>query len=238
LSKTDAEKKTLLQKIKNLRKNGIFATLLLLLIILIANFVIQGALTLILKTDRPLHTPISGSMEPTLNIGDLLIIQGGVTGESVYAHPGNGDIIIYHDPRDYNGIPIVHRAVDKYWVDSVWYIVTKGDNNPSVDDWRWYGFPVGGNYSVAGHPESYIVGKVIFRIPYLGYFLRAFDEAVINIGSFAITLRQLLIIILVVALVYLELTGSKEESKKNEEPEKQENTEQRSNEPLSINGAL
>ncbi len=227
MSKTDAEKNTLLQKIKNLRKNGIFATLLLLLIILIANFVIQGALILILKTDRPLHTPISGSMEPTLNIGDLLIIQGGVTGESVYAHPGDGDIIIYHDPRDYNGIPIVHRAVDKYEVEGVWYIVTKGDNNPTVDDWRWYGFPAGGNYSVAGHPESYIVGKVIFRIPYLGYFLRAFDETAINLGVFAITLRQLLIIILLVALVYLELTGSKEEPKKPQEPEKQENAEQK-----------
>jgi len=225
LTKADAKKETLRQKFKNLRKNGIFATLLLLLVILIANFAIQGALTLILKTDRPLHTPISGSMEPTLNIGDLLIVQGGVTGESVYAHSGDGDIIIYHDPRDYNGIPIVHRAVDKYEVDSVWYIVTKGDNNPTVDDWRWYGFPVGGNYSVAGHPESYIVGKVIFKIPYLGYILRAFDETAINLGAFVISLRQLLIVILLVALVYLELANPEEKPKKPKETEKQENHE-------------
>jgi len=225
LTKADAKKETLRQKFKNLRKNGIFATLLLLLVILIANFAIQGALTLILKTDRPLHTPISGSMEPTLNIGDLLIVQGGVTGESVYAHPGDGDIIIYHDPRDYNGIPIVHRAVDKYEVDSVWYIVTKGDNNPTVDDWRWYGFPVEGNYSVAGHPESYIVGKVIFKIPYLGYILRAFDETAINLGAFVISLRQLLIVILLVALVYLELANPEEKPKKPKETEKQENHE-------------
>ncbi len=225
MTKADAKKETLRQKFKNLRKNGIFATLLLLLVILIANFAIQGALTLILKTDRPLHTPISGSMEPTLNIGDLLIVQGGVTGESVYAHSGDGDIIIYHDPRDYNGIPIVHRAVDKYEVDSVWYIVTKGDNNPTVDDWRWYGFPVGGNYSVAGHPESYIVGKVIFKIPYLGYILRAFDETAINLGAFVISLRQLLIVILLVALVYLELANPEEKPKKPKETEKQENHE-------------
>jgi len=225
LTKADAKKETLRQKFKNLRKNGIFATLLLLLVILIANFAIQGALTLILKTDRPLHTPISGSMEPTLNIGDLLIVQGGVTGESVYAHSGDGDIIIYHDPRDYNGIPIVHRAVDKYEVDSVWYIVTKGDNNPTVDDWRWYGFPVEGNYSVAGHPESYIVGKVIFKIPYLGYILRAFDETAINLGAFVISLRQLLIVILLVALVYLELANPEEKPKKPKETEKQENHE-------------
>jgi signal peptidase I len=225
MSKTDAEKETLRQKLKKLRKNGIFVTLLLLLVILIANFAIQGALTLILKTDQPLHTPISGSMEPTLNIGDLLIIQGGVTGESVYAHPLNGDIIIYHDPRDYEGIPIVHRAVDKYEVDGIWYIVTKGDNNPTVDDWRWYGFPVGGNYSVGGCPESYIVGKVILKIPYLGYVLRAFDETAINLGAFAISLRQILIVILLIALVYLELAHPEEKPKKPQEPEKQDETE-------------
>ncbi len=224
--KAESKKETLLQKIKNLRKNGIFATLLLLLFILLANFVIQGALTLILKTSRPLHTPISGSMEPTLNIGDLLVIQGGITGESVYAHTGDGDIIIFRDPRNPDGIPIVHRAVDKYIVRDTWYIVTKGDNNPTVDDWSWYDFPRGGNYSVAGHPESYIIGKVIFWVPYLGYFLRAFDETAINLGVFAITLRQFLIIILLVALVYLELTGSEEETKKPQETEKQENTEQ------------
>ena len=224
--KAESKKETLLQKIKNLRKNGIFATLLLLLFILLANFVIQGALTLILKTSRPLHTPISGSMEPTLNIGDLLVIQGGITGESVYAHTGDGDIIIFLDPRDTDGIPIVHRAVDKYKVGDTWYIVTKGDNNPTVDDWSWYDFPRGGNYSVAGHPESYIIGKVIFWVPYLGYFLRAFDETAINLGVFAITLRQFLIIILLVALVYLELSGSEEETKKPQETEKQEKTEQ------------
>jgi signal peptidase I len=227
LQKDKSEKKTLLlQKIKSLRKNGIFATLLLLLFILLANFVIQGALTLILKTSHPLHTPISGSMEPTLNIGDLLIIQGGITGETVHAHPGDGDIIIFLDPRDTDGIPIVHRAFDMYKVGDTWYIVTKGDHNPTVDDWRWYGFPVGGNYSVAGIPENYIVGKVIFKIPYLGYFLRTFDETTINLGVFAISLRQLLIIILLVALVYLELSGSEEEAKKPKETEKQENTEQ------------
>ena len=106
----------------------------------------------------------SGSMEPTLKIGDLLIIQG-ITGESIYAHSSDGDIIFFHDPRNYSGIPIVHRSVDKYEVDGTWYIVTKGDNNPTVDDWSWYGYPKGGIYNVAGVPDSYIIGKVIIIIP-------------------------------------------------------------------------
>lgn len=228
--KAQSAKESVFQKIKNLRKNGLITTLFLLLLVLLANFVIQGALTLILKTSTPLHTPISGSMVPTLNIGDLLIIQGGMTGASVNAHLGNGDIIIFHDPRDYNGIPIVHRAIDKYQVGDTWYIITKGDHNGrsindyeyGADDWSSY-FPRGGNYSKAGVPENYIIGKVIFWIPYLGYILRAFDETAINLGIFAITLRQFLIIILLLAFVYLELIDTEEETKKPpqiENPEK------------------
>ncbi len=164
---------------------------------------------LVLKTSTPLHTPISGSMEPTLKVGDLLIIQGGVTGASVYAHPSDGDIIIFHNPMNYDGIPIVHRAVDKYQVNDTWYIVTKGDHNFFVDNWP--GFPSGGNYGVAGCPESYIIGKVIFSIPYLGGVLSKFDESIVNLGVIAFTARQLIIIVLLIAFAYLELTGSKEE---------------------------
>jgi signal peptidase I len=226
--KTQSEKQNSFQKTRNLRKNALVATLLLLILVLLANFIIQGALILILKTPDPLSTPISGSMEPTLNPGDLLIIQGGITGESVYAHPVNGDIIIFHNPEDYNGTPIVHRAIDKYEYNGKLYIVTKGDNtltNPRPDDWSWYGFPEDRNYSVAGIPESYIISKVIFRIPYMGYVLMALDETTINLGIFAITLRQFLIVILLIAFVYLELTGSEEETEKLPKTEKPENRE-------------
>ncbi|MBS7614719.1 signal peptidase I [Candidatus Bathyarchaeota archaeon] len=218
--KTHSEKIGLFQKIRDLRKNGLVALLLLLTLLLVANFVLQGVLMLILKTSTPLHTPISGSMEPTLNVGDLLIIQGGVTGESLYAHAGDGDIIIYRDPRDYDGIPIVHRAVDKYQVNGTWYIVTKGDANSIVDDWSWYGFPRGGTYNVAGCPESYVIGKVIFSFPHLGGILSKFDAPMVNLGIFVLSLRHFLIIILLMLLVYLELTGSKEEVKETQGPEK------------------
>ncbi|MBS7656532.1 MAG: signal peptidase I [Candidatus Bathyarchaeia archaeon] len=220
--KAHSEKTGLFQKIKDLRKNGLVALLLLLTLLLVINFVLQGILMLVLKTSTPLHTPISGSMEPTLNVGDLLIIQGGVTGESLYAHAGDGDIIIYHDPRDYDGIPIVHRAVDKYQVNGTWYIVTKGDANSFVDDWSWYGFPRGGTYNVGGCPESYVIGKVIFSLPYLGGILSKFDEPMVNLGIFVLSLRHFLIIILLMLLAYLELAGSKEEIKETSRPEKPE----------------
>jgi signal peptidase I len=231
--KVQSENENLPQKTKKTRKYGLVTLLLFLIFLVASRFVIQGALTLILKTPYPVHSVYGVSMEPTLKNGDLLIIEGGITGESLYAHLGNGDIIIFHDPRDYNGTPIVHRAIDKYKVGDTWYIVTKGDNNGlslydynGADDWSWY-FPTGGNYSKAGVPESYIIGKVVFWMPYLGSILEMFDEPITNLGVFAITPRLVLVMILFVALVYLELTDSQEETNelpKTEEPRKEEQT--------------
>jgi len=240
--KAQSEKEKLFQKIKNLNKQVLVTMLLLLvLIFLISNFVIPWVLTIILKTSQPLYTPISGSMEPTLRPNvDLLIVQGGVTGENLYAHLGDGDIIIFHPPSDYNGKSWVHRAVDKYEVNDTWYIVTKGDNNGNdlydwnaTDNWVYYGFPKGGLYDKAGFPESYIVGKVIFCIPYLAAILSKIDEPII----FGLTLRHFLIIVVLIAFVYLELTDSNEKEPK-KAAEKPENDGKRRNEPLSINCSL
>jgi signal peptidase I len=239
--KAQSENENLPQKTKKTRKYGVVTLLLFLIFLVASRFVIQEALTLILKTPYPVHSVWGVSMEPTLKNGDLLIIEGGITGESVYAHLGNGDIIVFHDPRDYNGTPIVHRAIDKYKVGDTWYIVTKGDNNGlslndynGADDWFWY-FPTGGNYSKAGVPESYIVGKVVFWIPYLGSILETFDEPIVNLGAFAVTLREVLVIILFVALVYLELTDSEEEKMNHQKLKNPEKKSKQQNEPLSIN---
>jgi signal peptidase I len=190
-------------------------------LVLLGYFLLQAVLTAALGTTTPLHTPISKSMEPTLKIGDLLIIQGGLRGEDVYANLGNGDIIIFKDPRNPDGIPIVHRAIEKYMQDGTWYIITKGDNNltnPHPDNWYPW-FPRGGNpetawYPKAGHPETYIIGKVIIIIPYLGYAFRLLDEPIFFVGSYAITARVVLIVTLIAAFIYLELKDLNEEKEK------------------------
>jgi len=214
-----SKKNRLLQGLNTLKEKGVIGTIFLLIILLVGNFVLQGAMRIILRTSTPFHTPISGSMEPTLKIGDLLIIQGSVTAKDIYAHPGNGDIVVFKDPMNPEGIPIVHRAIDKYQVNGVWYIVTKGDNNAVPDDWAWY-FPRGGKYNVAGHPESYLIGKVIFVIPYVGYFQRALDETKITLDGYAVTLRMFFIAILIVALFYMEFTSSPEDAEEQSKTEK------------------
>lgn len=177
--------------------------LFLLVLVLLANFAFQQALVLVLRTERPLHTPISGSMLPTLKIGDLLIIQGGLRAGDIYANPGDGDIIIFRDPRNPSGIPIVHRAIEKYQEGEEWYFRTQGDNNPHPDSW-----PV---------PEDYLLGRVIVAVPLLGYFLRFLDETQIYLGGQSVTLRTVIIIVLIAAFIFLEYTSTSEEKQQTED---------------------
>jgi len=189
-----------LRRVDNILRSGVFGAVLLILLALLGSLALQWALALALQTSTPLHTPISGSMEPTLKIGDLLIIRGGLKAEDIHANPKDGDIIIFYSPNDPNGLPIVHRAIEKIQKDGKWYFVTKGDNNP-YDDYKTFGWLV---------PEDYIIGKVIFVIPKVGYILRGLDETKIYIGGYAITLRMLLMAADILVLLYLELTSYEE----------------------------
>lgn len=216
--KVKAEKKSILRVFESLRKGGIVQTLFLLVLVLFGYFVLQAALVAVLRTSTPLHTPISRSMEPTLKIGDLLVIQGAIKGEDVYTKLADGDIVIFRNPRDPDGIPIVHRAIDKYEIKGKCYIVTKGDNNCDLnlvtcaDNWYTY-FPVGGIYNKAGHPEEYLIGKVILVIPYFGFIFRLLDEPVFFVSGYAVTVRVVLIMLLVTVFVYLELANTGEHEK-------------------------
>ncbi len=82
----------------------------------------------------------------------------------------SNDVIIYQPPSYdlYSVIgDIVHRTFFRIDVDGEYYYVTRGDNNPYLDiqayDYRFdmINRPV---------PEEYLRGKVIGRLPLLGYF--------------------------------------------------------------------
>ena len=182
-------------------KSGLFGFVMLILLALIGSFALQWILSLALHTSVPLHTPISGSMEPTLKIGDLLVICGGLKAEDIHASPKDGDIIVFKNPDNPNGMPIVHRAIKKFQKNGKWYFITKGDNN-YYDDYKLFGWII---------PEDYIIGKVIFVIPKLGYIFRGLDEIKLQIGGFAITLRMILIAVDIVALLYLQLADYRSE---------------------------
>jgi len=104
-----------------------------------------------LSTDIPLAVVSSYSMEPTLHVGDLLIVVG-VRGEDVRI----GDVIVYRGRRE----PIVHRVIRVAVVNGKPRFLTKGDANryPDQDPGNpstWVG-------------EDRLVGKVVAVVPYLG----------------------------------------------------------------------
>ena len=161
-------------KLKELLKNEWVKTGIMLAIVLVAFFSVWFGVRYALDTAYPLLAVASGSMVPTLNVGDLIIVQGISNFSTVYAHPGNGTIIVFHTylPGDNHpmllGVAsdelIVHRVINETEIDGVYYFSTKGDANPIPDTWdpKPYGYGT-------GVPDYYVVGKVVGKIPWIGY---------------------------------------------------------------------
>jgi len=127
------------------------ATMVILIIAIFSGFWFGSQMAL--NTHYPALAVASTSMLPTLNVGDLIIVQG-VDPAEINAQYITGDIVVFRSPSDPDKL-IVHRAVkmeargDGYW------ITTQGDKNPGPDQ---------------PFHESYLIGKVIARILYLGNF--------------------------------------------------------------------
>jgi len=140
--------------------SDLISMLILAGLVVVGVFLFRTILVATLQTEYPLHTPISISMQPTLNVGDLLIVQKVSDFESVHADLQNGDILVFRKPDDPNEF-IVHRAIEKTWnpEDGKYYFKTKGDNNRSPDQ----------PYSFSLVSEDDVIGKVIWKIPLLGY---------------------------------------------------------------------
>lgn len=168
---------------KKVWKNEVFRVAVTLALVFLA---VQGAWTLMkaaLGTEVPLAYVPSRSMEPTLRVGDLVVIEG-VKPQEISL----GDILVFYVPGHYgeDSYRIVHRVVSIVQVDGALGFETKGDNNPSSDLYRW------------GYiPASHVVGVVRYRIPYVGYL--------------AIKLREplgiLTVILLILIFVVAEFTG-------------------------------
>ena len=97
-----------------------------------------------------IDTVLSGSMEPELKIGSVVITRSIPQDEIM-----KGDIITFISPTDHELTS--HRVSTK--IDgSPLYFETKGDANEESD-----------SYLV---PASAVEGKVVFSLPYIGYVTR------------------------------------------------------------------
>ena len=176
------------------------AYIVIVVAVVIAIFVIGTKFAL--GTANPFYVVSSGSMIPTLNVGDLVIIQHSSNNNSSSSSSFNtlkvGDIIVFKSygvTRAGQHITIVHRvAAITMDIHGSRIIITKGDANPS-------------SIPLVDYPimEKNYIGKVVYVIPKVGLISLTSDRSVIYIiiGS-----------IIIITLAYNFMKGRRENKKK------------------------
>ena len=131
------------------------------------------------------------SMLPTLEGGDLVVIQGvPVNGVHV------GDIVVYNNLCSTGGESVVHRVVN---ITSNG-LITKGDNNRAND--------IVSNIAVSPINQQCLEGKVVFVIPYVELLAYYVDQN--RLPQWVNYLPSILILIIVIA----SLLGEEKEDDK------------------------
>jgi signal peptidase len=160
---------------------AIFYVLIIVVILVGAELVVGSAFG-----SSPVYVVVSGSMEPTLKVGDLVVAQG-VPFSSIHV----GQVIIYGRPDPLhacNGETIVHRVV----AITSQGLITQGDNrvtNPSPDSWS----PI---------PATCVKGVVVLAFPYLGLISIAIPTPY----------NYALVGLIILAVFLSELRGAKEDT--------------------------
>ena len=106
-------------------------------------------LTLPALTGHRSMTVLTGSMEPTLETGSVVVDEVIQPTEARV-----GDIVTFTDPAN-PGRQITHRLKSARVEGNTAHMVTKGDANDTVEEWE---VPVDGE-----------IGRVIYNVPKLGY---------------------------------------------------------------------
>lgn len=91
----------------------------------------------------------SGSMEPAIKTGGIVVIQP-------QASYSIGDVVTFGKDTK-TDVPTTHRIMEERSEGSVTYFTTKGDANEEIDA-----------NEVLAHD---VIGKVLFTVPYAGYIL-------------------------------------------------------------------
>ncbi len=165
--------------IRALMRNPIARVIILIVILFAATYGGVEVLRVVLSTESPLMVVSSGSMVPTLNVGDIIVVHG-VDPKTVNV----GTIIIFHSPYEYE-TPIVHRVIAVLNGNSEISFQTKGDHNQIQDGWKV--------------PAANLIGVYVMKVPYLGLISLELR------GPLGVTL----IVVLVALIIAVEYKESK-----------------------------
>lgn len=182
-----------METLKRAWKNRYFRVIVDVALAFMLSLVFLFSLRLILGVEHPLLVVSSGSMMPTLNIGDIIVIQG-VDPSQINV----GDILVFRSPRD-PSVLIVHRAIeierDEYG--KVIKVSTSGD-------------AIGERDIFSPWSVSLLVGKVIMRVPYIGnIYLFIHQEGELGRWSFIIVLA--IMIVLIALILFIDKENGEEE---------------------------
>jgi signal peptidase len=187
-------------KLAELLRRDYVQTVLMVVITIVIVIVFWYGLRFGFKTDHPLLAVASGSMEPVLFKGDLILVQGVQDAGEIHVAPKDanppGDIIVFRKPT-YPSDLIVHRAVDNGTDSSSYYLVTQGDANPGSDGWKVREGDIIGKYTGA-------------KVPLLGHIALFFEPLQVKVAFI------LLWIILLVILEMIPLFREKDEKSQTE----------------------
>ena len=133
----------------------------------------------------------SNSMVPALNVGDVVFVDEINDFSTINADLKKGDIVVVENKDVFiengvpsyvfahldNSTPIIHRAIESYFINNSFFFITKGDNNEYADGCIRYKEIVNDSYITIEFNISNpvlinqvdIKGKIIFVIPLLGY---------------------------------------------------------------------
>ena len=137
------------------KHSGVSSAVKDIIIVVIGVAIIWFGLRVAFGTDNPFYVVSSGSMEPNLNVFDVLVVQGNDPFDKIQ----KGDIIVFNRPTGHDRV-IVHRVAE-ILDDSPRVIRIKGDANPASIPGT--DFPI---------TKDEYIGKVAYVIPQIGYVTR------------------------------------------------------------------
>jgi len=137
------------------KHSGVSAAVKDIIIVVIGVAIIWFGLRIAFGTDNPFYVVSSGSMEPNLNVFDVLVVQGNDPFDKIQ----KGDIIVFNRPSGHDRV-IVHRVAE-ILNESPHVVRTKGDANPASIPGT--DFPI---------TKDEYIGKVAYVIPQIGYVTR------------------------------------------------------------------